>query len=185
MTGLDSITEIGEYSQATVKYSGLVVESLLKRCGMSIKNCTRDTSLMIQEAGEYSVATVEYAGLVSYSLLRRSGVAAGACAQTVVSPIVKVVQKPFSLLAVTTGKVFKRKSTDSETVASLCGEAIKSLESKVLTLEDRIAALETFGVRPAVTTEPPRVKKEIGEDRRAFLRAIVDENRQLRVAQLR
>ena len=182
---LETITEIGEYSQATVTYSGLVAESLVKRCGMSIKKCTRSSSLKLQEAGEYSMATMQYAGMASYSILIRSGAAAGACAQVVVSPISRAVQKPFSFVAERTSRVFRRKSVAVEAVAAHCGESIKALESKVLTLEERIVALEKYGVRPSVTAEPPRVKKALSDDRRAFLRAIVDENRLLRSAQQR
>lgn len=201
--GLEAISDIGAYSQATFVYSGLVVESLVKRgggavvdcakcSGKAIADCTKASANAVVEAGEYSLATLEYAGLVSASIVKRSGAAVGACARMaaapvgkVVSPVARGVAKPFALLADKTGKVFKLKKKASEDALKNLETKVQGLESladTVFKLEERIAAMEKYGVRAAVTTAPVREKKDLSENRRAFLRAIVEENKLLRAA---
>jgi|GEM_PF-2508904 len=181
MTGCkDAFSDIGKYSQATVVYSGLKAGSLVLRTGEAIKDGAVHSANALVEAGEYSLATVQYAGLVSYSILKRSSQFTGACAKKAVEPVAKAVSpvakamaKPFALLADKTGKLFAREGK--------CEESVKSLEDRVLKLEERLSTLEKFGLRPKVAIAQQE-KKLVSDDRRAFLRAVVEENKLLRAS---
>lgn len=174
MTGCkDAFSDIGKYSQATVVYSGLKAGSLVLRTGEAIKDGAVHSANALVEAGEYSLATVQYAGLVSYSILKRSSQFTGACAKKAVEPVAKAMAKPFALLADKTGKLFAREGK--------CEESVKSLEDRVLKLEERLSTLEKFGLRPKVAIAQQE-KKLVSDDRRAFLRAVVEENKLLRAS---
>jgi len=159
---LEAINELGQYSQAAVVYSGLVVGSLLNR---------GHSAAAIQDAGRYSWASVAYTGLVSASLVKRGATASGSAAAKVVAPVAHAVARPFSLVAGTAGKLFKR------TVG--VDEKTKALEEKVFKLEERVAKLERFGIRSFPAAFRP-VKKEVSDNKRAFLQAILLENKKLR-----
>ena len=168
---LEAINELGQYSQAAVVYSGLVVGSLLNRGGMAVASGVKHSATAIQEAGRYSWASVAYTGLVSASLVKRGATASGSAAAKVVSPVAHAVARPFSVVAGTAGKLFKRTAG--------VDEKTKALEEKVLKLEERVAKLERFGIRAHPAAFRP-VKKEVSDNKRAFLQAILLENKKLR-----
>ncbi|MBF0481393.1 MAG: hypothetical protein HQK82_06920, partial [Desulfovibrionaceae bacterium] len=60
------------------------------------------------------------------------------------------------------------------------GEKTRVLEEKVLRLEERVAKLERFGIRSFPAAFRPPVKKEVSDNKRAFLQAILIENKKLR-----
>nr|AFZ77031.1 magnetosome protein Mad11 [delta proteobacterium ML-1] len=177
------ISDVGRVSQALVVYTGLKSGSLVVRCGDAVLDASRRTTQVLGDIGAYSLAAARYAGLLSQSTVVRGGRFTARCVSRITTPVVdaaapvtRAVGRPFSALASVASRITTRTDKALETVTAL--------ETRVVRLEERLAELERFGVRPkfvAATAETER-KKDPGSDRRAFLRAVLEENKVLRTS---
>jgi hypothetical protein len=169
----EAVTDIGGYSRALATYSGLKVGSIVVRGGRLVGRGTRESAEAIANAGKLVLASVEYSGLVSASLVKRGGSATGACVSKLFKPIASVAKAPFSAVNRMAGKMFKASDTNDE--------ALKSIEHRLMSLEDRMEKLEREGVRmPLVSAPTLQPAREVGEDKKFVLRALVDANLALR-----
>jgi len=170
--------DIGGYSQATIVYSALVAGSLVKRTGLAVARGAVCTTQAAARAARYSAASVEYAGLKSASLVVRGVSATGSCAARALAPVGRSVARPFGALGRGTACLFRR----TPAAAPPPDPAVAQLAQRVSHLEDRLAELERFGVRPAAAVNEPRAGAEVDDARRAVLRAIMVENKLIRSA---
>lgn len=177
------LSDVGRVSQAFAVYTGLKSGSLILRGGEAVLDVSRRTSQVVADIGAYSLAAVRYAGLLSQSTVVRGGRFTARCASRVTTPVreaaapvTRAVGRPFSALASVVCRINDRKCPRLETVSVL--------EGRVVRLEERLAELERFGVRPKVIAEAAETerKKVLGSDRRAFLRAVLEENKVLRTS---
>ncbi len=122
------------------------------------------------ETGKYAYATIEYGGLVSYSMAKRGGGVVVTGIRKVTDPVTAVVSRPFVAIKDKTGVLFGMRARE---------ERIKSLEDKLGGMEQRLATIEKFGIMPG--QQEKRVKKKvIAEDKRAVLKGILQETKDLR-----
>lgn len=177
------LSDVGRVSQAFAVYTGLKSGSLIVRGGEAVLDVTRRTSQVLADIGAYSLAAARYAGLLSQSTVVRGGRFTARCAGRVTAPVreaaapvTRIVGRPFSAVSSVVRRVTTRENRAMETVTAL--------EGRVVRLEERLAELERSGVRPKVVAEAAETdrKKVLGSDRRAFLRAVLEENKVLRAS---
>jgi len=195
--GLNTFGEAGKYTSATAEYTGLVSYSYLKRGGNAVTanalKITRPVTSAISRqfvfvkdgagkvfgkttsglkafgrAGKYTSATAEYTGLVSYSYLKRGGSAVA----KITRPVTSAISRPFVFVKDGAGKVFGKMAPDAK--------VLRRLEEKILQIEDRLSLIEKHGVVTAARPIPPEKEARLDAGRREILRAIVEENIQLR-----
>jgi len=113
------------------------------------------------ETGKYTLATVEYTGLFSYSILKRGGRAANAGIRT--------VTRPFGFIKARTYGIFRNKAHE---------EMIRELTEKLAQVEGRLAEIEKYGV--ATARAAPRRQKAVSDDKKFFLKGILEETKSLK-----
>ncbi|NVM22903.1 MAG: hypothetical protein HWN68_14110 [Desulfobacterales bacterium] len=190
---LTTFSEAGKYTCATAEYTGLVSYSCVKRGGNTVIRISRPVTSAISRpfvfvkdgagkvfdkttsglravgrAGKYGCATAEYTGVVSYSYVKRGGNAVARATMHVASAI----SRPFVFVRDGAGKVFGKRTTDAEVV--------RRLEQKILQIDERLSLMEKRGVVSAVRPILPEKEGRLDAGRKDVLRAIVEENIQLR-----
>ncbi|CAM2057502.1 conserved hypothetical protein [Desulfovibrionales bacterium] len=200
---MDTPVEIGNYSLATIVYSGLVAESYLKRSGgalvggtahsidlmteagqysaVALKKAGGQAVESVRKAGDYSTAIVEYAGLVTMSIVKRSGAATAVCAAKMTKPMVRVISpaakaatQPLIVAASGISRLFKRRR------AYASQEVLAILEQKLHNIEKRLIFIEQHGIQPTRLAASAEVRRELSDAKRAMLRIIVEDNKLLR-----
>jgi len=164
--------DFGGYSRAIAAYSGLKAGSLAVRSGRSISRSARESAEAIVNAGKVMLASVEYGGMVSASLAIRTGTATGECMAKVFAPVASAAVAPFFAVNRVFGRVFHGSSAKEETLGRI--------EARLKSIEDKLDKLERGGVRFSLREHVETPAKEIGKDRKALLRALVDANLSLR-----
>jgi len=159
---LSAVTTVGNYSMAALEYAGLLSSSYLKR-----------GKATAEETGKYSLATIEYAGLTSYSLAKRGGSTVKICAVKASIQTGRAVSTPFIYTGHKVGAVLKWKGGRFNPAWR------KNIDQRVANIEDRMDTLERYGIRTRVGPVSEADRSEIGEDKRAILLAIVEENKLL------
>ncbi len=129
----------------------------------------------LQKKIGYALSAIEYIGLYSWSRISRLGDSASKLG----SSMSKSAAKPFSK---TRRKKAKRQRREPPvSVESIQKGKIQQLESTISQLERRLAVLEKHGVKlPENSQARPAQEKVISDQKRAFLRMLVDDNKQLR-----
>jgi len=121
------------------------------------------------ETGKYTLATVEYTGLFSYSILKKGGRAANAGISMVTRPVVAAATWPFGFIKDRTYGIFRSKEHE---------EMIRGLTEKLAQVEKRLAEIEKYGVAAAGVA--PRKRKEVSDDKKFFLKGILEETKSLK-----
>ena len=120
----------------------------------------------------YIVSALDHFGLVSWSLISRTSNAILKAGNS----FTKNISEPFIPV--------KRKSNKKKVGLSRSNiqnqEKILKLESTISKLEKRLSFLEQHGVTLSGKTEYKTEKKEINNEKKALLRMLVEENRQLK-----
>jgi hypothetical protein len=176
-----AIAVTGKYTSATVEYSALVAYSVVDRGGTA--------AMQLLATGKYVPVTIEYAGRVVYSLADRGGTATKKCLVKFFQPIGSAAGRPFAFVK---GKVFqpvgsallrpfvfvKDKAKSIFPAYVRYDEDIKNLLEKIMTIEDRLGYIETYGV--VMKGEAAGGKKAISKEKRQLLQVILAENKLLR-----
>ncbi len=121
------------------------------------------------ETGKYTLATVEYTGLFSYNILKRGGRAANTGIRKVTTPVASAVWWPFGFIKDRTYGIFRSKEHE---------EMIRGLTEKLAQVEERLAEIEKYGVATAGVA--PRKQKAVSDDKKFFLKGILDETKSLK-----
>lgn len=126
----------------------------------------------------YTVSAIDYFGLVSWILISRTSntilKAGNSFAKNILEPFNTVKRKSNKK------KVGLSKSNIQDQSNIQNQEKILKLESTISKLEKRLSFLEQHGVTLSGKTEYKTEKKEINNEKKALLRMLVEENRQLK-----
>jgi len=134
-----------------------------------------DRPQSVQKKLGYALSAIEYIGLYSWSRISRLGDSASKLG----SSMSKSAARPFSKTRKKKAKRQYRQPPAS--VEAIQKKKIQKLESTLSKLEQRLALLEKHGVKlPETSHMQPVQEKVISDQKRAFLRMLVDDNKQLR-----
>jgi len=125
----------------------------------------------MREGGRWTYATVEYLGLVSYHLLKKGGKTFSASVVRMSRVMGNGVGKSFVYIK-GTWPTYAERRRDTE-------GKFRSLQEKILMLEERLALLEVRGIRPSEKGLYGAKRKELEEGKRALLHQIMEANKRL------